>query len=99
MTEFEKKVYNTVRKIKRGRVAAYSDIACFLGNPRLFRAVGNTLNKNHSKDIPCHRVLRKDGFVGGYNRGVKKKICLLVKEGVLIKNRRVNLKKYSWIKF
>jgi O6-methylguanine-DNA--protein-cysteine methyltransferase len=50
---------------------------------KAYRAVGNILNKNYDPKIPCHRVVRSDGKTGGYNRGDKKKIELLKKEGVI----------------
>lgn len=51
------------------------------GQPRAWRAVGNILNKNKNSNVPCHRVIRSDGKIGGYNRGVKTKLTLLKKEG------------------
>ncbi len=55
------------------------------GNPKASRAVGNILNKNYDKTIPCHRVIRSDGKTGGYNRGSKNKIKILKKEGAILK--------------
>jgi O-6-methylguanine DNA methyltransferase len=63
-------------------------VAELTGRPRAWRAVGNILNKNRDLKIPCHRVIRSDGKIGGYNRGIKKKIALLKKEGVKIKNKK-----------
>lgn len=54
------------------------------GSPRAFRAVGNILNKNRNPKIPCHRVIKSDGKVGGYNQGSAKKVKLLKKEGVIV---------------
>lgn len=89
MTEFEKKVYVIVKKIPRGKVLTYKQLAVKLGNPGLARAVGNALNKNRDSEVPCHRVVRSDGKVGGYNLGVKKKISSLKREGVNIVNLRL----------
>jgi O6-methylguanine-DNA--protein-cysteine methyltransferase len=50
--------------------------------------VGNILNKNKNKKIPCHRVIRSSGEIGGYNKGSQKKAYLLKREGVVIRNRR-----------
>ncbi|MDR3558272.1 MAG: MGMT family protein [Candidatus Pacebacteria bacterium] len=50
--------------------------------PRAFRAVGNILNKNYDPTIPCHRVVRSDGTLGGYNRGAKKKMEMLKEESL-----------------
>ncbi len=80
LTGFTKKVLAAVRKIPRGKTATYREIARAAGNPRAYRAVGNILNKNFSPKIPCHRVVRSDGKIGGYNRGAKKKLMLLKKE-------------------
>jgi len=91
MTIFQQKVYQIVKKIPKGKVLTYKEVARRAGRPRAFRAVGNILNKNKNKKIPCHRVIRSDREIGGYNRGEKKKITLLQKEGVIIKNKRVVL--------
>lgn len=85
ITSFQKKVYNIVRRIPKGRVATYTDIARAIGCPRAMRAVGNALNKNRYVDVPCHRVIRRDGSAGGFVWGRKKKIKLLCAEGVLLK--------------
>lgn len=77
---FTEKVYNIVRKIKRGEVMTYLEVATSAGNPKAARAVGNILNKNYDPKIPCHRVILSDGKTGGYNRGAKNKIKILKKE-------------------
>ena len=79
---FRDKVYKIVKKIPRGRVLSYKGVAREAGRPAAWRAVGNILSKNRDPKIPCHRVVRSDGGVGGYNRGQKRKIALLKKEGV-----------------
>lgn len=79
---FKEKVFDVVRKIPKGKVLTYKQVAEKIGAPRAARAVGSALKTNYDKSIPCHRVIRSDGKMGGYNRGgisVKKKI--LVKEG------------------
>jgi len=60
-----------------------------LGNKNLARAVGNALNKNRDKAVFCHRVVRSDGRVGGFNGGEAKKIALLKAEGVKIEKGRI----------
>ncbi len=73
---------------KGGEVVSYSDIACSLGKPKATRAVGSACAKNRDPQIPCHRVVKKDGSIGEFNQGQKKKIKLLKKEGVnIIKNK------------
>lgn len=87
---FRQKVLEIVREIPKGEVLTYKEAAEKAGKPRAWRAVGNILNKNKNPKIPCHRVIRSDGTIGGYNRGIKKKIILLKKENVLIKKHRVS---------
>lgn len=78
--KFKEKIYRIVRKIPKGKVMTYARVARATGRPRAWRAVGNILAKNKNPKIPCHRVIRSDGKIGGYNRGQKKKIALLKKE-------------------
>ena len=80
---FQKQVYEAVKKIPKGKTKTYKEIAQAAGKPKAWRAVGNILNKNFNPKIPCHRVIRSDGKIGGYNRGVNKKIGLLKKEKAL----------------
>lgn len=81
MKTFAEKVYEVVRKIPSGKTLSYKEVAKRAGNINASRAVGNILNKNHNPKIPCHRVIRSDGKIGGYNRGAKKKKEILKKEG------------------
>ena len=81
MNTFADKVYQVVRKIPRGRTRTYKEVAIAAGSPNAYRAVGNILNKNTDfKNIPCHRVIRSDGSIGGYVRGSSEKAELLEKE-------------------
>jgi O-6-methylguanine DNA methyltransferase len=84
METFSEKVKNIVAKIRRGKTLTYTEVARHAGSPRAHRAVGNILNKNYDSKIPCHRVVRSDGTLGGYNRGTKKKKEILRREGVII---------------
>jgi len=89
-TEFEKSVWQLLKRIPKGRVSTYSVIARALGKPLACRAVGNACNKNLlAPRVPCHRVVQSNGFVGGYSKSVKKKIALLAREGVNVKNNKV----------
>lgn len=81
---FKEKVYAVVKKIPKGKVLTYKEVAKLAGSPGAFRAVGNILNKNYDPKIPCHRVVRSDGQTGGYNRGGQNKIKILKKEGIKI---------------
>lgn len=78
---FRNKVLRVVGKIPRGMVLTYQEVAKKAGNIKASRAVGNILNKNCDPKIPCHRVIRSDGEIGGYNRGNILKKELLKKEG------------------
>jgi len=75
---FQKKVYEVVRKIPKGRVLTYKIVAKLAGRPKAWRAVGNILNKNKDPKIPCHRVIKVNGEIGGYRYGIKKN-CLIKK--------------------
>jgi len=81
---FKKNVLMIVRRIPKGKTLNYKDIAKLAGSPRAWRAVGNILNKNNDPEIPCHRVIKSNGKIGGYNKGTKKKAALLKREGVVI---------------
>ncbi len=81
MKSFTEKVYEVVKKIPKGKVLTYKEVARRAGNVKASRAVGNILNKNHDPKIPCHRVIRSDGKLGGYNRGVNQKKIILKGEG------------------
>jgi len=72
-------------------VSTYKQVALASGSPLAWRAVGNILNKNKDSQIPCHRVIKSNGKIGGYNRGAKKKRILLKKESVLIKGINIGL--------
>ena len=83
ITFFQQKVYNVVKKIPKGKVLTYQQVAQKIGNPKSYRAVGNALNKNKNPQVPCHRVIRSDGKIGGYNKGTDLKIKILRKEKAL----------------
>jgi methylated-DNA-[protein]-cysteine S-methyltransferase len=80
---FTQQVHKIVRKIPKGQVLTYQEVARKAGKPGAYRAVGNILNKNFDASIPCHRVVRSDGKLGGYNRGAKQKMKILRAEGYL----------------
>ncbi len=92
---FSEKVYAITRKISKGKVSTYKQTAILAGNQKACRAVGNILNKNIDKTVPCHRVVRTDGYIGGFNRGIEEKIRILKSEGIEIKKGKIN-KKYFW---
>lgn len=80
---FRDKVLKIVAGIPAGSVLTYKEVARMAGRSNAQRAVGNILNKNRNPGIPCHRVIKSDGFVGGYNRGSAEKIAKLLREGCI----------------
>ena len=87
-TKFQLKVWKYLRKIPKGKVKTYLEVAKAIGKPRASRAVANAVGKNpYPPKIPCHRVIRSDGTLGGYSGkgGILKKRQLLKFEKVLIK--------------
>jgi methylated-DNA-[protein]-cysteine S-methyltransferase len=85
-TEFQLKVWNQIKKIPKGNVKTYKEIAEIIGNPNSARAVANACGKNPFLiKIPCHRVVRSDGGLGGYSGkgGVDMKKNLLMNEGFM----------------
>ena len=86
-TKFQLKVWNYLKKIPRGKVKTYSEVAKSIGKPLAVRAVANAIGKNPlAPQIPCHRVIRSDGSLGGYSGkgGIKTKRLLLKKEGITL---------------
>ncbi len=83
MKSFKQKVFDIVRKIPKGRTMTYGEVAKKAGNAKAPRAVGAILRTNFDPEIPCHRVIAKDGSMRGYNRGVENKSKILIKEGAL----------------
>jgi len=87
--KFSEKVYKITKKIPRGRVSTYGEIAHAL-NTKAYRAVGSALNKNpYAPIVPCHRVINSDGKIGGFVDGTNKKIKMLEKESIKVKNNRI----------
>lgn len=100
--EFSNKVLQIVSQIPRGALMTYGQVAKAAGSPRAYRAVGSILNRNYRQrdwqlpleefePVPCHRVIRSDGYVGGYARGPKDKERILTLEGHAIDNHRIKL--------
>ena len=86
-TKFQLAVWREIAKITPGKSKTYSELANILGKPKSARAVANACGKNpYPGPIPCHRVIRSDGAIGGYSGsgGVKKKLKLLKSEKVAI---------------
>ena len=83
-TPFQIKVWKYLKKIPKGRIKTYAQVAKAIKMPKAVRAVANAIGKNpYPPKIPCHRVIKSDGSLGGYSGkgGIKTKIKLLKKEG------------------
>ena len=84
-TDFQKMVWTEIKKIPRGKTITYKELSIKIGKPKAHRAVANACAKNPLLEIiPCHRVIREDGKMGGYNgkKGARRKKRLLKNEGV-----------------
>lgn len=101
-SDFTRRVLDIVSKIPRGKLTTYSAVAKEAGSPRAYRAMGSILNRNYRQrewqlpledfePVPCHRVIRSDGYVGGYARGQKEKERILSLEGHVIDKHRIKL--------
>lgn len=93
---FQDLVFAKAKFIPYGKVSTYKLLARTIGYPRAARAAGNALNKNHDLKVPCHRVIRSDGAIGGFRDGAEVKIKILRQEGVEIVRRKVLLEKYLY---
>ena len=86
-TKFQLKVWNYLKTIPKGTIKTYKQVAIAIKSPKSARAVANACGKNpYAPKIPCHRVIRSDGGLGGYSGrgGIKKKLRLLRSEKVYI---------------
>jgi methylated-DNA-[protein]-cysteine S-methyltransferase len=85
-TVFQLQVWAALRQIPFGETRTYSDLAQHIGRPKAVRAVASAVAQNPCLVFtPCHRVVRKDGAIGGYAAGVARKRALLRLEGVVLK--------------
>ena len=86
-TKFQLKVWKYLKTIKKGQIKTYLEVAKAINEPNAVRAVANAIGKNpHAPKIPCHRVIRSDGTLGGYSGsgGIKTKKKLLKSEGIFV---------------
>lgn len=93
-----KRIYEAVRKIPKGKVATYGQVAALAGNPRMARAVGNALHKNPDPDgIPCYRVVNSKGELAGEFAfgGAGEQAKLLMADGIEVVNGKVDLERYG----
>lgn len=80
--EFSERVREVVRKIPKGMTLSYKEVAKLAGSPNAYRAVARVMSHNFDKTVPCHRVIKNDGTMGGYNGGgPSRKRILLIEEG------------------
>lgn len=82
-TEFQKKVWHALKEIPYGHTACYQEVAAMIGNEKASRAIGNANHHNPVVIIvPCHRVIKANGSIGGYGGGIERKKYLLNLEGI-----------------
>jgi|AJXC01.1.fsa_nt_gi O-6-methylguanine DNA methyltransferase len=91
MTEFQQQCYHTLKtKVTAGQVITYGGLAKLINHPRAYRAVGSAMNKNpFVPEVPCHRVVKSNGELGGFAQDIKVKIKRLQKEGVQVVNNKI----------
>ena len=91
MTKFQDICYKTLQiNVPAGKVISYKNLAILTGNPRASRAVGNAMNKNpFAPHVPCHRVVKSDGSIGGFSAPINLKKELLEKEGVKVNGNKI----------
>ena len=94
MTEFQSECYEALKKVPKGKVITYAGLAREIGKPKAHRAVGNAMNKNpFAPKVPCHRVVKSNGELGGFADDINVKIKRLHEEGVdVLNNKIVNFK-------
>lgn len=91
---FNQKVWALCARLPKGKVTTYGQIASKL-HSRAARAVGNALNKNpYAPDVPCHRVVGKDGALAGFAGGLRKKKRMLSDEGVTFVDGKIDMKRH-----
>ena len=97
MKSFNERVWEKCKRIPKGKVSTYGEIAKAIGSKNSSRAVGNALNKNpFAPIVPCHRVIQSNGSIGGFATGSNKKIKMLKNEGIEIKNGKINLENFLY---
>lgn len=86
----DKKIYKKLLEVPKGKITTYGDLAKAVGMKNGQRAVGNIMNKNpYPVIVPCHRVVKSDGYVGGYAYGENVKVKMLSKEGIKIRKGKI----------
>ena len=86
----DKKIYKKLLEVPKGKITTYGELAKAVGLKNGQRVVGKIMNKNpYPVIIPCHRVVKSDGKVGGYAYGEEIKSDMLTREGIVIKNGKI----------
>ncbi len=86
----DKKIYKKLLEVPKGKITTYGELAKAVGLKNGQRAVGKIMNKNpYPVIIPCHRVVKSDGKVGGYAYGEEIKSDMLTREGIVIRNGKI----------
>jgi len=90
MTSFQSQCYKALKKVPPGKVITYGGLAEMIGRPKAHRAVGSAMNKNpFAPKVPCHRVVKSNGDLGGFSIDIKVKIKRLQEEGVMVSNNKI----------
>lgn len=90
MTKFQSECYEALKKVPKGKVITYAGLARMVGRPKAQRAVGSAMNKNpYAPQVPCHRVVKSNGDLGGFATDIKVKIKRLQKEGVVVSDNKI----------
>jgi methylated-DNA-[protein]-cysteine S-methyltransferase len=99
MTDFQKTVYDALKLIPKGKVTTYKLLGDFVGC-RSAQAIGQALTRNpHAPQVPCHRVIKTDGTIGGYAFWVSEKRTILAWEGVYFDSRDNLINAYAIYSF
>jgi methylated-DNA-[protein]-cysteine S-methyltransferase len=95
-TSFNERCYAFLRQVPKGKVTTYQSLAHALGT-KAYRSVGNALHVNpYAPQVPCHRVIKADGSLGGFAHGLQIKKEMLQQEGVTLVNNRVDLAAFGY---
>ena len=90
MTRFQSDCYEALKKVPKGKVITYAGLARMIGRPKAHRAVGSAMNKNpYAPQVPCHRVVKSNGDLGGFATDIEVKIKRLQEEGVMVSDNRI----------
>lgn len=90
MTRFQSDCYEALKKVPQGKVITYAGLARMIGRPKAHRAVGSAMNKNpYAPQVPCHRVVKSNGDLGGFATDIEVKIKRLQEEGVMVSDNKI----------